>query len=146
MASEMSFRERTLAFGVPDSEVAFSREEYQRLVAREGLDAPDSASLSSLIFREPQLQAARASLKSAEAQLADARLALGRTRIAAPFDGVVRSKSVDVGQYVAPGQNLGALYDTDEVEIVVPLTDAEAALVDGIWEAGAGDEASFHAA
>ncbi|MCL7972858.1 MAG: efflux RND transporter periplasmic adaptor subunit [marine benthic group bacterium] len=125
-----------------EEEQELAREEYQRLAVREGLDAQDSASLSSLIFREPQLQAAKAGLKSAEAQLADARLALGRTRIAAPFDGVVRSKSVDVGQYVAPGQNLGSLYDTDEVEIAVPLTDAEAALVEGIWEAGAGDEAT----
>ena len=123
-------------------EQELAREEYQRLLAREGMDAPDSASLSSLIFREPQLQAAQAGLKSAEAQLADARLALGRTRIEAPFDGIVRSKSVDVGQYVAPGQNLGSLYDTHEVEIVVPLTDAEAALVEGIWEAGAGNEAT----
>jgi RND family efflux transporter MFP subunit len=125
-----------------EEEQELAREEYQRLAVREGLDAQDSASLSSLIFREPQLQAAKAGLKSAEAQLADARLALGRTRIAAPFDGMVRSKSVDVGQYVAPGQNLGSLYDTDEVEIAVPLTDAEAALVEGIWEAGAGDEAT----
>jgi RND family efflux transporter MFP subunit len=123
-----------------EEEQALAREEYQRLLTREGMDAPDSASLSSLIFREPQLQAAQASLRSAEAQLADARLALGRTRITAPFDGVVRSKSADVGQYVAPGQNLGSLYDTDEVEIVVPLTDAEAFLVDGLWEARAGNE------
>lgn len=123
-------------------EQELAREEYQRLLAREGVDAPDSASLSSLIFREPQLQAAQAALRSAEAQLADARLALGRTRITAPFDGLVRAKSVDIGQYVAPGQNLGSLYDTDEVEIVVPLTDAEASLIDGIWEAGAGDEAT----
>jgi RND family efflux transporter MFP subunit len=122
-----------------EEEQALASEEYQRLLAREGMDAPDSASLSSLIFREPQLQAARASLRSAEAQLADARLALGRTRITAPFDGVVRSKSVDVGQYVAPGQNLGSLYDAGEVEIAVPLTDAEAALVDGLWQAEAGD-------
>jgi RND family efflux transporter MFP subunit len=125
-----------------EEEQALAREEYQRLLAREGMDAPDSASLSSLIFREPQLQAAQAALRSAEAQLADARLALGRTRIAAPFDGLVRAKSVDVGQFVAPGQNLGSLYDTDEVEIVVPLTDAEAALVEGLWDAGAGDEAT----
>jgi len=125
-----------------EEEQALAREEYQRLVAREGMDAPDSASLSSLIFREPQLQAAQAGLRSAEAQLADARLALGRTRLVAPFDGIVRSKSVDVGQYVAPGQNLGSLYDTDEVEIVVPLTDTEASLVEGLWDAGAGDEAT----
>lgn len=123
-------------------EQELAREEYQRLLAREGMDAPDSTSLSSLIFREPQLQAAQAALRSAEAQLADARLALARTYIAAPFDGVVRSKSVDVGQYVAPGQNLGSLYDTHEVEIVVPLTDGEASLVDGIWDAGAGNEAT----
>ena len=30
MTSELSFKERTLRFGVPDSEVAFSREEYRR--------------------------------------------------------------------------------------------------------------------
>ena len=125
-----------------EEEQALAREEYQRLLAREGMDAPDSTSLSSLIFREPQLQAAQAGLRSAEAQLADARLALGRTRLVAPFDGIVRSKSVDVGQYVAPGQNLGSLYDTDEVEIVVPLTDTEASLVEGLWDAGAGDEAT----
>lgn len=123
-----------------EEEQALARDEYQRLLAREEMDAPDSASLSSLIFREPQLQAARAGLKSAEAQLADARLALGRTRIVAPFDGIVRSKSVDVGQYVAPGQNLASLYDRDEVEIVAALTDAEASLVAGLWEAGAGNE------
>jgi len=122
-----------------EEEQALAREEYQRLLEREGMDAPDSASLSSLIFREPQLQAARAALRSAEAQLADARLALDRTRIRAPFDGVVRAKSVDVGQYVAPAQSLGSLYDTGEVEVVVPLTDTEAALVDGLWRAGAGD-------
>lgn len=42
MASEMTFRERTLKLGVPDSEVAFSREEYQRrldLVRRRMADA-----------------------------------------------------------------------------------------------------------
>ena len=122
-----------------EEEQALAREEYQRLLAREGMEEPDSASLSSLIFREPQLQAARAGLRSAEAQLADARLALARTRIRAPFDGVVRSKSVDVGQYVAPGQSLGSLYDTGEVEVVVSLTDTEATLVDGLWQAGAGN-------
>lgn len=121
-------------------EQELAREEYQRLLAREELEAPDSSSLSRLIFREPQLQAAEANLRGARAQLADARLALDRTRIRAPFDGVVRSKSVDVGQYVAPGQSLGSLYETDEVEIVVPLTDTEAALIDGLWEVEAGGE------
>ena len=123
-----------------EQERELAREEYERLRAREGIDAPpDSGALGSLIFREPQLQAANAALRSAEARLDDSHLALARTRITAPFDGVVRAKSVDVGQYVAPGQNIGALYDTGEVEIVVPLTDGEAALVEGLWDAAAGE-------
>ncbi len=104
-----------------EQERELAREEYERLRAREGIEAPpDSGALGSLIFREPQLQAAKAALRSAEARLDDAHLALARTRITAPFDGLVRAKSVDIGQYVAPGQNLGSLFDTDEVEIVVP--------------------------
>jgi RND family efflux transporter MFP subunit len=118
-------------------------EEYDRLRQREGIETPpDSGELGSLIFREPQLRAAEASLRRAEARLEDARLSLDRTRIRAPFDGVVRSKSVDVGQYVAPGQVMAALYDSNEVEIVVPLTDSEASLVEGLWETAAGDRES----
>ena len=118
-------------------------EEYGRFRAREGITTPmDSADVGGLVFRDPQLRAAEASLLRAEAGLADAQLALTRTRITAPFDGVVRTKNADVGQYVAPGQLLGTLYDTDEVEIVVPLTDGEAALVTGLWSADARDETS----
>ena len=114
-------------------------EEYERFRAREGITAPaDSSEIGGLVFREPQLRAAEAQLQRAEARLGDARLALARTRITAPFDGVVRTKTADIGQYVAPGQSLGTLYGTDEVEIVVALTDAEAALVEGLWSANAG--------
>ena len=116
-------------------------EEYERFRAREGITTPaDSGEIGGLVFREPQLRAAEAQLRRAEARLGDARLALARTRITAPFDCVVRTKTADVGQYVAPGQSLGTLYDTNEVEIVVPLTDSEAALVEGLWSTNAGSE------
>ena len=122
-----------------EEEVTLAREEYQRLREREGIELTiDSTELGSLIFREPQLEAARASLRRALARLEDAELSLRRTRLHAPFDGVVRVESVDIGQYVAPGQGIATIYTTDEVEIVVSLTDQEAALVDGLWDARAG--------
>jgi len=122
-----------------EEEVTLAREEYQRLREREGIElAIDSTELGSLIFREPQLEAARASLRRALARLEDARLSLRRTRLHAPFDGVVRAENVDMGQFVAPGQGIATIYTTDEVEIVVPLTDKEARLVDGLWDARAG--------
>lgn len=116
-------------------------EEYGRFREREGITAPiDTSEVGGLVFRDPQVRAAEAALARAEAGLEDAKLALARTRIVAPFDGIVRTKMADVGQYVAPGQTLGSLYDTDEVEIVVPLTDTEASLIDGLWSADTGDD------
>lgn len=117
-------------------EVAIAREEWARLQRRaDGAGTPEAdGELGSLVLREPQLRLAEAALKSAEAQLADARARLARTGITAPFDGVVRAKRVDVGQYVAPGQPVARVHNTDEAEIVVPLTSAEAALVPAVWE------------
>lgn len=115
-------------------------EEFSRFREREGITTPiDSSDVGGLVFRDPQVRAAEAALKRAEAGLEDAKLALTRTEIRAPFDGIVRTKTADVGQYVAPGQTVGSLYETDEVEIVVPLTDSEASLIEGLWSADSGD-------
>jgi RND family efflux transporter MFP subunit len=75
----------------------------------------------SLVIKEPQLAAARALLAAEAANLKKAQLQLERTHLTAPFDGRVANKSVDVGQYVSPGQVMTTLYSTDAAEIVVPM-------------------------
>ena len=97
--------------------------------------AGPAAEPSPLTLRQPQLQAAEAALARDEARLAEARLALSRTVITAPFDGFVRSESVDVGQVVAAGAELGSLFAADTVEIPVALPEADAALIPGLWTA-----------
>ena len=115
-------------------EVQIAQAEWDRLRARTGTtDDPDSTALGRLVFREPQLQMAEAALRSAEAQLEDARTRLGRTQIKAPFSGRIRTKFVDLGQYVGPGQAIASVYETDEVEVVVPLSRRQADLIDGLW-------------
>jgi len=74
-----------------------------------------------LVAKEPQLKAAEARLAGAKANLERARLNLERTQIRAPFAGRVMEKSVDLGQYVAPGQPLGTIYATNAVDVVVHL-------------------------
>ncbi|MFV1989016.1 MAG: efflux RND transporter periplasmic adaptor subunit, partial [Gemmatimonadota bacterium] len=120
-----------------EEEVLIARDEFQRLARREGLD-PEAA--TSLVLREPQLRAAEAALQSAEARLEDAELALSRTWVRAPFEGIVRDEVVDVGQFVSPGQSVGRIYSTRTVEIVIPLSDDEAARIDALWATRAGDE------
>ena len=136
--AEANLAARRVALLEEQEQAAIARAEYERYSNRQG-DTAVQASVSPLTLREPQLEAARAELKRAEALLADARLALSRTRVTAPFDGHVREESVDVGQVVMAGQTVGRLFASDAVEVVVPLSDTEAALIPGLWELKAGD-------
>ena len=116
----------------------FARAQHELYTSRQGNESsPDAA--NPLALREPQLKAARAALDRDEARLAEANLALSRTRVTAPFDGFVQEESVDVGRVVAAGQPVGRVFAANAVEIVVPLSDSDAALVPGLWSLSAGD-------
>jgi RND family efflux transporter MFP subunit len=78
-----------------------------------------------LVLREPQVAQAEAELAAAEAELARAELDLDRTRVSLPFDGVVVSKSTDLGQYVTAGRVVATVYGTRVVEVSVPLPNGE---------------------
>lgn len=119
-----------------EEEARLARAEFERFQRRQGTET----GATPLAFREPQLQAARAALSRDSASLADAELALSRTEVMASFTGLVRRESVDLGQLVAPGQPVGRIYAADEVEIVVPLADADAFLVPDLWQLAPGDD------
>jgi len=78
-----------------------------------------------LVLYEPQLKNAQAGLQSARAALAQAELDLRRTAVHAPFAGIIRSESVDLGQVVRAGTPVAVLAGTGQAEIVVPLPLAE---------------------
>ena len=120
-----------------EEEARIARAEYEGFVRRRAGDPPGEA--SPLTLKQPQLEAARAALARDSATLADAELALSRTEVRAPFSGVVRTDMVDPGQFVAAGQGVGRLYADDAVEVVVPLSDADAALIPDLWTLEAGD-------
>lgn len=65
-------------------------------------------------------------------------MGLSRTEVRAPFTGLVRTESIGAGQFVEAGRAVGSIYASDVFEVVVPLADAEAALVPGLWAARAG--------
>lgn len=85
---------------------------------------------SDLVLRKPQLAEARAAVQAAEAELQQARRNLERTRIKVPYDGLVRSKQVDVGQFVAPGTPLAVTFAVDYAEIRLPLSTSDLAYLD----------------
>ncbi|MYK28475.1 MAG: biotin/lipoyl-binding protein, partial [Gammaproteobacteria bacterium] len=127
--AEAALADRRVALLQAEEDAAIARAEYERYSSQQ--DAAGAA--SPLTLREPQLKAARAALKREEARLARANLALSRTRIEAPFDGFVREESVALGQLAVPGKPVGRLFAADAAEVVVPLSDADAALIPGLW-------------
>ena len=120
-----------------EEEARIARAQYGEFQRRHAAGAA-AEEAGPLTFWQPQIEAARAVLDRRHAVLAEAELALSRTEVRAPFDGVVRAESLAVGRYVAPGQGVGRLYASDAVEVVVPLADAKAALVPGLWDLRAG--------
>lgn len=104
--------------------------------ARAEQAAKDWASLkrpgkpNPLVLRTPYVAEAEANVRSAEADLAAAKINLERTRVKAPFDGLLREKRADVGQYVNVGAVLGVFAATDMAEVRLPLAEADLQVVE----------------
>ena len=82
---------------------------------------------SPLVLRQPQLELAEAELASAQ-QAADlARRNLERTRLRAPYDGVLTEKLADIGQVVAggPAAPVARAYSTEVLEVRLPISSLE---------------------
>lgn len=74
-----------------------------------------------LALRKPHLEKARSDLAAAQAELDQAKLDLGRTKISAPFNAIIRTKSVEKGSYVSAQEQLAELVCTDEYRIKVSI-------------------------
>lgn len=74
-----------------------------------------------LMLRKPQLGSARATVANAEARLKQAKVDLSRTGVTAPFNGVILSKSVDLGSYVSSTTPIAQLAGTDTFWVKVSL-------------------------
>jgi RND family efflux transporter MFP subunit len=92
----------------------------------------ESRQLSSRSMMEGALRSSRvtgAALKDARVALEQAQRDLARTKIVAPFTGLVRSEQVDVGQFISRGAPIAKIYATDFVEIRLPLADRQLAFL-----------------
>jgi len=117
---------------VAEAQVRLDTETAEAQVARKEWEElhPNTEPNSPLVLRLPQIRRAEAALESAKAQLAMAILKLERTSLLLPFDALVITERVDLGQYVVVGQSLGVAYGIESVEIEVPLEDNELAWLD----------------
>jgi multidrug efflux pump subunit AcrA (membrane-fusion protein) len=111
---------------VAEAHTALQRELATALIKKEQWDdRRTKGEPTPYALNVPQVAEARAKIRSADAELAEARLNLQRTEVSVPFLGRVMEKSVGVGQFVNAGTKLGRVFSTDKVEIRLPLTDMQ---------------------
>jgi len=109
---------------------AESAEAKLRLDRHLKLRERDAATQSELDQSQATLEVTTARVAELEAQLDEARNAEADTAVLAPFDGCIREKHVDVGQYVTTGTSLATCFATDTVEVRLPIDDGELAFLD----------------
>ncbi|WP_319547877.1 efflux RND transporter periplasmic adaptor subunit [Desulfogranum marinum] len=100
-------------------------EKGNQLVAQRELDLLGeqvSELEKSLMLRQPQLNNLKNDLDVAQAKYEQAQLDLERTKIMAPFNGMIQSREVDIGTWVSSSSSLATLVGTDSywVEVSVP--------------------------
>lgn len=121
-------REATLA----TAQQALSEEETRSMLAAQDWTESGRAieDATDLTLRKPQLGAAQATVDSAEASLQKAQLDLKRTKVTAPFDAIVQSRSTSPGNVVNSGTTLGVLVAKERAEVRLPLTPTQVRRLD----------------
>ncbi len=100
------------------AEFSLAEEELERMRALSSRNAVSAVSFSTATHRHEIAAAARS---EAQALREKAQLKLDKTRIRAPFDGRVRSKSVAEGQWLGAGAAMARVYATDYAELRLPV-------------------------
>ena len=85
---------------------------------------------SQLALRIPQLAESQAAVRAAKAHLNRAMRNLEKTRIIAPYDLLVKSRTAELHGYVLPGASLVSVFSVEAVEIRLPISNAQLALLD----------------
>lgn len=78
---------------------------------------------AQIVEQDKAIEGAQAQAEVAKSRLAAAELALSRTEVVAPFDAIVLSESVEVGQLISPQAAVATLAATEAfwVEAAVPV-------------------------
>ena len=74
---------------------------------------------------EVAIAQAKATLETAKANLKRAQLDIGHLKIVAPFDGIIETRALDIGDYVVPGTICALLVDLDPIKVTALVNEYE---------------------
>ena len=103
------------------AQAALIEEQAQAKVALDEARRYPERERTDLFLRKPQVLSAQAAVKSAQAALKRAERDLARCEVRAPYDALVISREIGVGQYINVGSQVAELNNIESAEIIVPI-------------------------
>ncbi len=76
-------------------------------------------------MKKDEIQAAAKGLTQAEIEVAIARMEIDKTKVRAPFDGIVTGVKASIGESISPGQDLFTLVDIREIRVEARILESE---------------------
>lgn len=105
-------------------------EAQRQHTANTGLAAQNFISPTALQTSQARLDAARAALKSADAQLASSRVGIREATLAVPIGGIVGKRHVVPGEKVSPEQQIVTVVDLSTLELAGSVGTQEVSLLE----------------
>lgn len=96
-------------------------EQAQAKVAEDEAKRFPSKARTDLFLRKPQVLSAQANVKSAQAALKRAQRDLENCDVKAPYDALIVSRNLGVGQYVTMGSQVAELNNIETAEVIIPI-------------------------
>ena len=121
--TDLQLQYKNALLQLANAEVQHSLQLAEAEVAKEAWGKIGDGVASDLTLKKPQLKQAEALLEVAKAQVSSAEKKLNKTEIVAPYAGRIQSVNIDLGTTIIPGQPVGALYTSSEIEVTLAVKD-----------------------
>tara|TARA_B000000557_G_scaffold140682_1_gene114037 strand:- start:545 stop:1687 length:1143 start_codon:yes stop_codon:yes gene_type:complete len=121
--TDLQLQYKNALLQLANAEVQYSLQLAEAEVAKKAWDKIGDGVASDLTLKKPQLKQAKALLEVAKAQVNSAEKKLNKTEIVAPYPGRIQNVNIDLGTTIIPGQPVGAIYTSSEIEITLAVKD-----------------------
>lgn len=111
------------------AQAALIEEKAKAEVAKRQAKSMPEKQVTDLYLRKPQLLSANAQVKSAQAELKRAKRDLENCQIIAPYDALVVSRDIGVGQFITAGAHVATLNNVEAGEVHIPIAGFDSAFL-----------------
>ena len=128
--TDLQLQYKNALLQLASAEVQFAVQQAEAEIAQEAWEQVGEGTAKDLTTKKPQLKQAKAALEVAKAQVQSAEKKLNKTEITAPYTGRIQNINIDLGSTIIPGQPVGSMYTSNEIEVTLSVKDSDLQFLD----------------